>query len=413
MAENAMNQHDDASPEQALDVWGRKLIFLQGRLAMASASEEFSIQAEIATARRRIRELAGVPDAYLNFDSSRSNRGPQISIGHLPQPSRHFVGREDELALLDEAWHDPSTNIVQFVAFGGVGKSALVAEWLKRMQDDGWRGAACVLGHSFYSQGAREDAQASADSFLDQALQYFGDPDPTAGSPWNKGERLAGLVREHRTLLILDGVEPLQNPPTSGDAGQIRDPGLSALIRELAAGTGGLCVISTRARVQDIEWLEKTAAKSGPVTTVPLESLSPESGAVLLKQLGVNGQPDQLQKASADVRGHGLALTLLGNFLREACHGDVEARHEIGLLDEELDAGGHARRMMERLELWLAGHIEARKDKNRDAPFVPAEIKKSGHISLELLRLTALFDRPITMGEFAALLKGDATCSGG
>ena len=32
----------------------------------------------------------------------------------------------------------------------------------------------------------------------------------SAADGWTKGERLAQLVAQHRTLLILDGLEPLQ-----------------------------------------------------------------------------------------------------------------------------------------------------------------------------------------------------------
>lgn len=39
-----------------------------------------------------------------------------------------------------------------------------------------------------YSQGAAEGRQVSADQFIAAALTCFGDPDPTAGSPWDKGE---------------------------------------------------------------------------------------------------------------------------------------------------------------------------------------------------------------------------------
>ncbi len=42
-----------------------------------------------------------------------------------------------------------------------------------------------------YSQGAAEGRQVSADQFIAAALTWFGDPDPTAGSPWDNGERLA------------------------------------------------------------------------------------------------------------------------------------------------------------------------------------------------------------------------------
>jgi hypothetical protein len=97
------------------------------------------------------------------------------------------------------------------VAFGGVGKSALVAYWLDRMAADNWHGAARVLDWSFYSQGTK-DQVTSAEPFIDYALRFFGDPDPQAGSPHDRGVRLALLIRKERSLLILDGVEPLVAP---------------------------------------------------------------------------------------------------------------------------------------------------------------------------------------------------------
>jgi hypothetical protein len=174
-----------------------------------------------------------------------------ISISRLPVTGPDLFGREEELNLLDDAWEDPKTNIIAFVAWGGVGKTALVNHWLKkRMARDNYRGADRVYGWSFYSQGTSERA-ASADLFIDQALRWFGDTDPTAGSPWDKGERLAHLIRQMRTLLILDGLEPLQHPPGPQE-GRLKDAALQALLVELAAEQPGLCVISTRERVGDL-----------------------------------------------------------------------------------------------------------------------------------------------------------------
>ena len=97
-----------------------------------------------------------------------------VHISGLPETFyERLVGRDDELKRLDEAWSDAKTNIVSLVAEGGAGKSALVNEWLTRMQADGYRGAGCVLGWSFYSQGSKERATA-ADAFLDWALAKLG-----------------------------------------------------------------------------------------------------------------------------------------------------------------------------------------------------------------------------------------------
>ena len=116
------------------------------------------------------------------------------NLSKLPTSSGLLFGREQELAILDSAWADPNMHILTLVAWGGVGKTALVNEWLNHMEKDNYRGAERVYGWSFYSQGTREDRQVSADEFLAHGLKWFGDPDPKAGAPWEKGARLAGLT---------------------------------------------------------------------------------------------------------------------------------------------------------------------------------------------------------------------------
>ncbi|MCP3956766.1 MAG: TIR domain-containing protein [bacterium] len=134
---------------------------------------------------------------------------PRVSIAKLPATGEHFVARERELARLDAAWDDEATNVISFVAMGGTGKSALVNHWLDAIAADGWRGAERVLGWSFYSQGT-ESAGASSEAFTEEALEWLGYDGEAILSPWKKGEVIARLVRERRTLLLLDGLEPLQ-----------------------------------------------------------------------------------------------------------------------------------------------------------------------------------------------------------
>src|SRR5215468_9567021 len=118
------------------------------------------------------------------------------------------------------------------------------------LRDEGWRGAERVFGWSFYSQGT--DRLSSSDEFIDAALRWFGDADPKVGSPWDKGERLANLVRKPRTILVLDGVEPLQWGP-GVEQGKLKDPALQALVKELGAQNRGLCLITSRIEVADLE----------------------------------------------------------------------------------------------------------------------------------------------------------------
>jgi hypothetical protein len=228
-----------------------------------------------------------------------------------------------------------------------------------------YRSAELVFGWSFYRQGTSGDT-SSADQFLDAALDWFGDSDPRIGTAWEKGERLAKLVAHRRTLLVLDGLEPLQNPPGLQE-GRLREPSLQALLRELAAFNKGLCIITTRLPVADIAEHERSSALRRE-----LEHLSGDAGAKLLRALGVNGHEAELRSASEEFGGHCLALTLLGSYLADAYNGDIRCREEISArLAHDVRQGVHARKAMESYQNWFGEGPE-----------------------LSVLRILGLFDRP-------------------
>ncbi|MGA8657136.1 MAG: protein kinase [Chthoniobacterales bacterium] len=300
----------------------------------------------------------------------------KISVARLPVTGSDVFGREEDIAFLDDAWANKDVNVVTIVAWAGVGKSTLVNHWLRRMAAKHYRSAELVFGWSFYRQGSRGET-SSADEFLDAALTWFGDPDPRLGTAWEKGERLAKLVAHRRTLLILDGLEPLQNPPGPQE-GRLREPSLQALLRELAAFNTGLCVTTTRTPVADIADHERTSALRRD-----LDQLSSDAGAKLLRALGVKGDEADLRSASDEFSGHCLALTLLGSYLTDAYNGDIRRREEVSArLAHDLRQGAHARKVMESYQSWLGEGPE-----------------------LAILRMLGLFDRPADEQTLGALLK--------
>ena len=258
-----------------------------------------------------------------------------------------MAGVED-IAFLDAAWANENVNIATILAWAGVGKSTLVNHWLRRMATEHYRSAELIFGWSFYRQGS-SGKTSSADEFLDAALTWFGDRDPRIGTAWEKGERLAKLVAHRRTLLVLDGLEPLQNPPGPQE-GRLREPSLQALLRELAAFNAGLCVITTRLPVADLADHECTSAPRRE-----LEHLSSDSGAKLLRALGVKGHEEELRNASDEFSGHCLALTLLGSYLTDAYNGDIRFRKEVSeRLAHDARQGVHAGKVMESYQPGLA-----------------------------------------------------------
>ena len=306
--------------------------------------------------------------------------GPvKISVARLPVTGSEVFGREEDIAFLDDAWANQHINVVTIVAWAGVGKSTLVNHWLRRMAAEQYHSAQHVFGWSFYRQGTSGDT-SSADEFLDVALTWFGDPDPRLGTAWEKGERLAKLVAHRRTLLILDGLEPLQNPPGPQE-GRLREPSLQALLRELAAFNTGLCIITTRIPVVDIADHEGTSA-----SRLDLEHLSSDAGAKLLRALGAKGHEVDLRSASDEFNGHCLALTLLGSYLTDAYNGDIRCRKEVSeRLAHDVRQGVHAQKVMESYQTWFGEGPE-----------------------LSVLRILGLFDRPADEEALGALLKPPA-----
>jgi len=354
------------------------------------------------------RALAEVAQTVCDYMGNRKKTavlsGDNVSLYKLPVTGDRLFGREKELKLLDEAWSDNQTDILILVAWGGVGKTALVNRWLNEMKIANYRGAQKVFGWSFYSQGAEEGKQASADEFFQETLEWFGDPHPEAGSAVDKGRRLARLARQQKTLLILDGLEPLQYPPgeITGLEGKLKDAGLAAFLKELAGGNADqkvLCVSTTRESVTDL-----LNRKGYGVTEIQLEHLSETAGVELLKSLGAStGSQKDFHEAVKEYDGHALALTLLGHYIKSVHGGDIRRRDEIPQLTKERLRGRHAWRVMEGYEKRYIRYPKwklLRKFKRfcRHEP------------ELNILYLLGLFDRPVEAGAIEALKKKPAIC---
>lgn len=295
---------------------------------------------------------------------------------------------------------------MQIVAPGGVGKTQLVKKWRESLLDkEDHGGVGRASDWSFYSQGTQQ--QASADEFFDRALRWFGEEEPESyKDPWAKGERLAELVRQQPTLLILDGLEPLQHPPGPLE-GELTDPSLKALLRGLQWGHPGLCIVTTREAVPDLD--EMDAPKR---VTIDLRNLSPAAGADLLRRYGVVGLDKELQQAARDYDGHSLALILLGTYLRDRFGGDIVQRNRVtwppGMDEDSLPAlstdalskaaprfARHAHKVMASYVHWFE-HEPDDDDLSEEDPLV-------ARAAIAILRLMGLFNRPASAGCLNAL----------
>ena len=148
-------------------------------------------------------------------------------FGDIPGAPDKLIGRDAEMAMLQRAWDsDPprKINAVVLHALGGAGKSALLRSFANKLLSEGGGGAARVYGWSAYSQGSGEQKRADADGFISQALGEFGFQGELPKDPVERARALADLVQRERVLLLLDGLEPLQEAPNV-NKGRFKDRG--------------------------------------------------------------------------------------------------------------------------------------------------------------------------------------------
>jgi hypothetical protein len=316
---------------------------------------------------------------------------PSTKLRHTAEV---LIGRDEELTMLDDAWNESHKNVVVVRGKGGEGKTSLVASWMAELAMKNWRGAECVYDWSFYSQGTKDQGTASAETFIIAALTFFGDPDPNRGAFEERGTRLAQLVGAKRCLLVLDGLEPLQYPPGPMH-GQLTDKGMAALLKGLVGLNAGLCIVTTREKVDEIKQHYGKSAIDHP-----LEFLPPLAGAALLHHAGarragaktVAVDDRELQLASIEIHGHALTLFLVGQYLKLTEGGDIRRRDRMKLAEAEAEYKndatrkyGHAFKAIEAYEKWFAAGDE------------------QAQRQLAILRLLGLFDRPASNDSLTAL----------
>ena len=298
--------------------------------------------------------------------------------------------------MLRDAWASripKKVNAVVFHALGGAGKSALLRTFANELLAAGGGGASRIYGWSAYSQGSGEQKRADADSFISKALGDFGWQGDLPKDPVERGRALAKLIQKERVLLLLDGLEPLQDAPNV-NKGRFKDKGLAELVKLLAGQNPGLVVLTTRQEVPELQGF-------GTVTiNHELDQLSDHAGADLLVELGVHGRQRELEAAVHELQGHALSVTLLGTYLAEVCGGDIRHRDQFDFAHIVLSPE-------EQSELLTDKTIVPAKRAAKVMRGYLAQFEKlaqDGGAERAILNLLGLFDRPADGPAVDALL---------
>lgn len=160
-------------------------------------------------------------------------------------------GRQAELEVLFNALEDPSVFVLVVVGPEGVGKTSLIRFWLDDLATRNTPDLDRICGWSF----DRSDEATRVDRFWEIAFDHwFLDPRPAwQPLPYPLGQRLAGWVKQAPTVLVLDGIESLQD--AEGHLSSTDMSSLLPLLKDLATGMQGLCVVTSRLPLVDLQYL--------------------------------------------------------------------------------------------------------------------------------------------------------------
>jgi len=250
------------------------------------------------------------PPKQFPFEPSLHNQTP---------PEVNFVGRKDMLDTITQWYKNPDVRIGALIGWGGVGKSALVRKWYdelgaNKIQPDG------VFWWGFYRN-------AFLEQFLNALLRYVSggqvEPDTIKGT-WEKVERIKEYINQGAYLIVLDGLEQMQKSEAGDEFGKMIHRELAELLHYLVEVQEGLCLITTRYRLKDLDdW------RNQGYENRPLIDLSIPDALLMLKKRGAQGSDDDKTEVINRYKGHALSLTSLGGYLTRYYDGDVKQAPDI------------------------------------------------------------------------------------
>ena len=307
--------------------------------ALTNLGKDMSQEDAVATAARKLNRTLVIPQPPEPF----------IAHPYTLLQSRDLVGRQAELRVLTDWVAEPGApvhqaRILNLVAIGGMGKSALAWHWLNRIAPHEMAPLDGRMWWSFY------ESDSGFESFMNRALVYTGGAtgDEVRDLTWPEKEtRLLAVFDQNPFLLVLDGFERallayhrmdaahladehvdaktanhVANvhglPKSAGQSfvGQHRlrqttDPRVGQFLARLTQARASRILITTRLYPSALQ-LPNGAPKPG-CDALFLPGLSEDDAMALWRELGVSGARSELRPIFRSVENHPLLLQALAS----------------------------------------------------------------------------------------------------
>jgi WD40 repeat protein len=222
-----------------------------------------------------------------------------------------FYGRTQELKTLDKWITQDRCRLIEILAIGGMGKTALAVKLAQQQQEQ----FEFVVWRSLRNAPLLSDLLAETIALISkqQEIELVVAPDLHIS-------RLLHYLREHRCLLILDNVESilLGGGPRNYLAGY---EGYGELFRQVAESAHQSCLLLTsREQVAEVA---NFAGDRLPVRVLPLDGLSITAGMAILDDKGLPLTIENGQELVDLYAGNPLALKIVSTSILELFDGQV------------------------------------------------------------------------------------------
>jgi len=289
----------------------------QGSTSVDETSVQTFFQAfglELETADYGLPELSA---PVTDHDSPLPERASTAKIDWGEKPDTAiFFGRTEELATLGQWVMAQQCRVVTLLGMGGIGKTSLAA----KLADQIYQQFDYVIWRSL-----RE--APPLDEILVRLIQFLSDQQETEiNLPSRLGERIIRLLhylREHRCLLVLDNLESILQPESTG---QFRDgyEDYGELIRRIGEAEHQSCLLLTSRECP--RELAPMAGDRLPVRLCSISGIDAEAGREILKAKGleVDEADTQGQELIRRYSGNPQALHLVATAIQREFLGDVD-----------------------------------------------------------------------------------------
>jgi len=221
------------------------------------------------------------------------NESTRIILKYFPELEPDFVGRTKELNDIKKSILNRHPKSVEIIGFGGEGKTSVLQYFIEQNIDmiSYQTDFEIVYGCSFY--------RADVGRFINDTFNILCPESKILGIP-DKVKRLVKIFKERKILLVLDGLEVVQN-----ETGEIKNSYLDDIVNNALEGNSSIIITSRIFTGKNIK-------------TLKLGSLSNSDVNSLFSKWDIDPNSYQIRRLIKEQVGrHALSIRVLAGLISE------------------------------------------------------------------------------------------------